>query len=133
MNVVIDSDILIYFLKGQPEIVDKLSAQPMDNLYTTRINATELLYGAFSSMKVEQNLTKISAFLANFKILEFDEKASLVFAKEKARLKKLGVMIADMDLMIASITVANGFALVSNNLTHFERIDGLAVERWLEN
>jgi tRNA(fMet)-specific endonuclease VapC len=133
MNVVIDSDILIYFLKGQPEIVDKLSAQPMNNLYTTGINATELLYGAFNSMKVEQNLTKISAFLANFKILEFDEKASLVFAQEKARLKKLGVMIADMDLMIASITVANGFALVSNNLKHFDRIEGLAVERWLGN
>ena len=105
----------------------------MDNLYTTRINETELLYGAFNSMKVEQNLTKISAFLANFKILEFDEKASFVFAQEKARLKKLGVMIADMDLMIASITVANGYALVSNNLKHFERIEGLKVEQWLGN
>ncbi len=131
MNVVIDSDILIYFLKGQPEIVDRLSAQPMDNLYTTRINATGLLYGAFSSMKVEQNLTKISAFLANFKILEFDEKASLVFAQEKARLKKLGVMIADMDLMIASIVLANHFSLVTNNFNHFERIKNLKIEQWL--
>ena len=91
------------------------------------------LYGAFNSAKVAQNMAKISAFLANFKILEFDEKASLVFAQEKARLKKLGVMIADMDLMIASITVANGFSLVSNNLKHFDRIEGLTVERWLGN
>ncbi|NOU20426.1 MAG: PIN domain-containing protein [Methyloglobulus sp.] len=132
MNVVIDSDILIYFLKGQQEIVDKLSAHPIENIFTTRINVTELLYGAFNSAKVAQNMAKISAFLANFHILEFDEKASMTFAQEKARLKKNGDLIADMDLMIASITVANGFALVSNNLKHFDRISGLAVERWLE-
>lgn len=133
MNVVIDSDILIYFLKGQQEIVDKLSAHPIENIFTTRINVTELLYGAFNSAKVAQNMAKISAFLANFHILEFDEKASMKFAQEKARLKKNGDLIADMDLMIASITVANGFALVSNNLKHFDRIDGLKVERWLDN
>jgi tRNA(fMet)-specific endonuclease VapC len=133
MNVVIDSDILIYFLKGQQEIVDKLSAHPIENIFTTRINVTELLYGAFNSAKVAQNMAKVTTFLMNFHILEFDEKASLVFAQEKARLKKLGVMIADMDLMIASITVANGKALVSNNLKHFDRIEGLKVERWLGN
>jgi tRNA(fMet)-specific endonuclease VapC len=132
MNVVIDSDILIYFLKGQQEIVEKLSAHPIENIFTTRINVTELLYGVFNSAKVAQNMAKISAFLANFHILEFDEKASMTFAQEKARLKKNGDLIADMDLMIASITVANGFALVSNNLKHFDRISGLTVERWLE-
>lgn len=133
MNVVIDSDILIYFLKGQQEIVEKLSAHPIENIFTTRINVTELLYGVFNSAKVAQNMAKISAFLANFHILEFDEKASMTFAQEKARLKKNGDLIADMDLMIASITVANGFALVSNNLKHFDRIDGLTVEQWLKN
>jgi predicted nucleic acid-binding protein len=35
--------------------------------------------------------------------------------------------------MIASITVANGYALVSNNLKHFDRVEGLKVERWLDN
>jgi tRNA(fMet)-specific endonuclease VapC len=131
MNVVIDSDILIYFLKGQQEIVDKLSAHPIENIFTTRINVTELLYGAFNSAKVAQNMAKISAFLANFHILEFDEKASMTFAQEKARLKKNGGLIADMDLMIASIAVANKFSLVTNNHKHFARIERLKIENWL--
>ena len=131
MNVVIDSDILIYFLKGQQEIVDKLSAHPIENVFTTRINVTELLYGAFNSAKVAQNMAKISAFLANFHILEFDEKASMTFAQEKARLKKNGDLIADMDLMIASIAVANKFSLVTNNHKHFARIEQLNIEHWL--
>lgn len=131
MNIVIDSDILIYFLKGQPEIVNKLSTYPIENVFTTRINVTELLYGAYNSLKKEQNLSKISSFLENFHILEFDQEASIIFAQEKARLKQNGILIADMDLMISSITIANDFSLVTNNVKHFDRIKNLKIERWL--
>ncbi len=64
-------------------------------------------------------------------ILEFDEKASQIFAQDKATLKRQGTMIADMDLMIASITKAHQFALVTNNHKHFQRIEHLSIERWM--
>jgi tRNA(fMet)-specific endonuclease VapC len=131
MNLVIDSDILIYFLKGQTEIVSKLSSYPIESIFTTRINAAELLYGAYNSSRIEQNLGKITAFLKALPILEFDQDASVIFAQDKAQLKQQGIPIADMDLMIASITKANGFSLVTNNLKHFERIEKLKLERWL--
>ncbi|NOT84182.1 MAG: PIN domain-containing protein [Methylococcaceae bacterium] len=133
MNIVMDSDMLIYFLKGQPEVVNKLSMYPIEQVFTTRINVTELLYGAFNSAKVDYNLTKINAFLARFTILEFDRQASVIFAQEKARLKQKGILIADMDLMIASITLAHDYALVTNNIKHFDRINNLKIERWLSN
>ena len=124
----IDSDILIYFLKGKQEVVEKISKIPMDNLYISRINYTELMYGAYNSTKINQNLTIIEAFLDNFTVLEFTEKSSLIFAKEKARLKKNGNIIADMDLMIASITIENNCTLISNNIKHFERVQNLLLE-----
>jgi len=127
-KIVIDSDILIYFLKGKKEVVEILSSIPMDNLYITRINSTELLYGAYNSDRVEKNLKIIEPFLKNFKILEFDENSALVFAKEKARLKKHGNIIADMDLMIASITIKNNCSLLTNNIKHFDRIQNLQLE-----
>ncbi|MEA3456880.1 MAG: hypothetical protein U9R26_10245 [Campylobacterota bacterium] len=61
----------------------------------------------------------------NFKVLEFDKSSSLVFAKEKAKLKKQGNIIADMDLMIASIAMQNDCSLLTNNLKYFERIESL--------
>ena len=124
----IDSDILIYFLKGKQETVEKLSQIPMDSLYISRINYTELIYGAYNSARIEENLKIIEPFLENFKILEFDKSSSLVFAKEKARLKKSGNIIADMDLMIASIAIINGCTLITNNLKHFQRVQNLAIE-----
>ena len=53
------------------------------------------------------------------------------FAQDKATLKRQGTMIADMDLMIASITKAHQFSLVTNNHKHFQRIEHLSIERWM--
>lgn len=124
----IDSDILIYFLKGKQEVVERLSTIPIDDLYISRINYTELIYGAYNSTKIDQNLKVIEPFLENFTVLEFTKTSSLIFAKEKARLKKSGNIIADMDLMIASIAIENDCTLISNNIKHFERIQNLELE-----
>ncbi|MGD9718066.1 MAG: PIN domain-containing protein [Sulfurimonadaceae bacterium] len=123
----VDSDVLIYFLKGKPEAVAKLSQLCSESLFTSRINYTELLYGAYNSARVEQNLHTILPFLSNFQILEFDAQSALCFAKLKAALKKSGTIIADMDLMIASIAIENNCTLLTNNLKHFERISELRV------
>ena len=131
LKYVIDSDILIYFLKGKKEVVEKLSTIPVDNLYITRINFTELMYGAYNSARVEQNLKIIEPFLESFQVLEFDKISSVIFAKEKAKLKKQGNIIADMDLMIASITMGKSFTLLTNNTKHFQRIQDLKIEKWL--
>ncbi|MEA3490953.1 MAG: PIN domain-containing protein [Campylobacterota bacterium] len=117
----IDSDILIYFLKGKKEVVERLSQIPVDDLYISRINYTELIYGAYNSAKINQNLKVIEPFLDSFKVLEFTQISSLIFAKEKARLKKNGNVIADMDLMIASIAIENDCTLISNNIKHFDK------------
>jgi predicted nucleic acid-binding protein len=124
----IDSDILIYFLKGKQEVVQRLSQIPIDDLYISRINYTELIYGAYNSSKVDQNLKVIEPFLDNFKVLEFTKTSSLIFAKEKVRLKKNGNIIADMDLMIASIAIENNCTLMSNNIKHFDRVHNLELE-----
>ncbi|TKI68921.1 type II toxin-antitoxin system VapC family toxin [Sulfurimonas crateris] len=123
----IDSDMLIYFLKGKQEAVARLSDIPPSELYISRINFAELLYGAYNSVRVEANLKIIVPFLKNFQVLEFDEEAATLFAKEKSRLKKTGNIIADMDLMIASIAIKNECTLITNNLKHFERIRDLNI------
>ncbi len=127
MKYILDSDILIYFLKGERKIVDKVLSLSKKNLYITIINYTELLYGIYNSTNISQNKEKILPFLDSFKILQFDKKSSEIFAKLKSKLKKEGKIIADMDLMIASITISNNATLFTNNLKHFERIKNLKI------
>jgi predicted nucleic acid-binding protein len=127
MSYLLDSDILIYFLKGHSNVVDKISKMLPEELFISRINYTELLYGAYNSSRVEKNLKTVRAFLDTFEVLEFDQTSAEIFAKEKARLKKCGTLIADMDLMIASIAIANEAILMTNNLRHFQRVKGLKI------
>ena len=124
---ILDSDILIYFLKGEKDIIEKVISLPKDEMYITIINYTELLYGIYNSNKINQNREKILPFLDNFKILQFDTSSSEIFAKLKAKLKKQGNIIADMDLMIASIAISNKAALFTNNLKHFKKIEDLEI------
>ena len=132
-NYILDSDILIYFLKGKHDVVRKLVTIPEENLFTTRINYAELFFGAYNSSKPSENLKIISSFLENFKILEFDKVSSEIFAKIKSQLKQKGLIIPDMDLMIASISIRNNFTLVSNNIKHFKRIRKLKLVNWVKN
>lgn len=127
---VLDTDTLIYFLKNQPQVVKQISKHSPTSLFTTRINATELLYGAHNSANPERNLQIHQSLLEELSILEFDAQASSIFAQEKARLRQQGQTLADMDLLIASICIAGSKILVTNNTKHFQRVSGLELENW---
>ncbi len=109
---VLDTDILIYFLKGREHVVRRVARQAPEALHTTIVNHAELLYGAYNSVKKSQNLAKVEAFLNRIAILPFCEDASRQFAEHKAALRKKGQGVADMDLMIASISQQRGMVLV---------------------
>lgn len=131
MKYILDTDTLIYFLKGHNKVVEKIAAISLDEIAITIINHAELLFGAFNSIKKKENLEKIEQFLQNITILPFCEQASYLFAEYKASLKKQGAIIADLDLMIASIVMQSNSILVTNNVRHFERIKKLTIENWL--
>jgi tRNA(fMet)-specific endonuclease VapC len=46
-------------------------------------------------------------------------------------LEERGLPLADADLRIAAIALANDLTLVTGNVRHFRRIPDLAVENWL--
>jgi len=127
---ILDTDILIYFLKGVEKVVEKVSVTNTADLSTTVINKAELLYGACNSEKKKQNITKANGLLAELTILDFSQNAAEIFANEKARLKSNGQPISDMDLLIASVCIDNNRTLVTNNVKHFNRIGQLQIENW---
>jgi tRNA(fMet)-specific endonuclease VapC len=54
-----------------------------------------------------------------------------VFAHEKARLSKSGMIIPDFDLLIGATAIANDLILVTNNEKHFSRLEGITIENWI--
>jgi predicted nucleic acid-binding protein len=53
-----------------------------------------------------------------------------IFGTMKSSLEQSGSPLDDMDLMIAATALLDNLVLVTNNLKHFQRIDGLKIENW---
>lgn len=130
MTYILDTDTLIYFLKGEGAVVEAVSRHTPSTLATTIINHSELLFGVFNSSKKKENLALIQGLFKSLPILAYCEEASFIFAEQKAQLKTQGNPIADLDLMIASITLKHKAILVTNNTKHFARVKSLNIENW---
>ena len=132
MKYLLDTDTLIYFLKGDENVVRMMGNHALDRLTTSIINHSELLFGAFNSSRKQHNLNIVNQLLDKINILPFCKEASSIFAEQKAILRKKGQILADLDLLIASIAIKNKCVLVTNNDKHFSRIKPLKLENWHE-
>lgn len=58
------------------------------------------------------------------------ETVAAEYAEQKARLAKRGRLIAEFDLIIGVTGVSYGYTVVTDNVKHFERTEGIAIENW---
>ena len=131
---VFDSDVLGVVLRGRAPRWAKrrLDALPPSVRLTTSINVGELLYGAHRE-PTQRWLGPIRHFLADFRVLPFDQPAAERYAALRTELERRGMPLDEADLRIAAITLVAGATLVTGNIRHFERVTGLSVENWLED
>jgi len=128
----LDTDTIVYWLNGNRVIAQKATVAGQTNVALSTVSQAELYYGAYNSIRVEQNVTAIQRLTQTIALLPFDEAAAQRFGQIKARLKQQGQIILDADVMIASIALAHDLTLVTNNTKHFSRIPDLALENWTE-
>ena len=76
------------------------------------------------------NRRSIVGLQAQFPTLPFDEKAAEEYAKLRAHLASVGLLIGPNDLMIAAVALANQMTLVTHNTAEFSRVPGLLLEDW---
>ncbi len=131
MTYLLDTDIVIYWLKGTKTISQKVVASGFNSIAISDITRAELYYGAYKSQKINENLAAIKALVERVNFIPFNEPAQVLFGKNKTDLEKKGTRLDDMDLMIASTALAFGLVLITNNMAHFERVSGLKVDNWI--
>ena len=126
--MVLDTDTISYYLRGSQSVKNKF-LQHQYELASTTINYAELMYG-LKKRDNKKYLPKIEMIFDNIKVYAFDKKSASIFSTLKSDMQRKGTVVADMDLMIASIALANGEKLISNNLKHFSKIENLELENW---
>ena len=128
----IDTNICIYYIKGQFELKKKFEQADPDNCFISEITLAELLFGVENSEKKEKNKKTLDNFLTGVKIVPIFHSLEL-YAKEKVRLRKSGTPIDEFDLLIGVTAVTHNLTMVTHNSEHFKRVKGIALEDWTQS
>lgn len=92
-------------------------------------------YEILRGLKAKDATTQILAFdrlCAVCQILPLTDEIVVTAADIYATLRKRGESIGDADILIAASALTHGFAVITNNESHFRRVPGLHVENWLK-
>jgi tRNA(fMet)-specific endonuclease VapC len=126
----LDTDILIYSLKSHKIVQQNLRRHLYDPIKISAVTLMELYYGAYKSQKVANNLAKIKTIENTLEIIPVSRELVEIFGVLKSDLEKVGTPLDDFDLILASTAMSHNLTIVTNNVKHFGRIDGLKMENW---
>ncbi len=131
MEYLLDTNICIYYFKGQFDLKEKIEQIGYDRLAISEVTLAELIYGAEKSQRKEQNIKVVEKFSEKIAIVPIFDSIR-VYGKEKARLKTKGKIISDLDLFIGATAIVNDMILVTRNVREFERMESIKIENWIE-
>jgi tRNA(fMet)-specific endonuclease VapC len=125
----LDADTVSYAIRGEGRVAARLLQHRPSELCLSSITLAELEYGAEAkrSRKLKE---AILTFVKDVEVVPFDRAASDEFAVIAAALARKGRPFGVLDSLLAAHARSLGVAVVTNNLKHFRRVPGLAVESW---
>ena len=128
--VCLDTDFLIGYLRADLAVRKKIQdlKSRRESLYVTTISVVELYRGAFRSKDPDNEAAKVKRLIDGLLTLTLDHDSARLAGEIDNKIKSNPVEPAD--LLIAAIVLANKETLLTRNVKHFERVPGLAVERW---
>ena len=101
-----------------------------DPIGIASITASELLAGSYrasAERQRQQRLDFIEFILTAVPVLSFDLAAARTHARITHELTRGGRSIGTHDLLIAATALTLGYGVVTHNVRHFDRIEGLSV------
>ena len=110
-------------------MVERIEGVGFENIFISEITVAELKYGAEKSEHIEKNRFLVNRLIKTFKLLPIYP-ALDIYAREKARLKKSGNLVDDLDLFIGATAIEANMTLVTNNEKHFDRLQNISIENW---
>ena len=94
------------------------------------VTVGELCEGAHRSDFPTTEMAKAEAYLKPFEVIPLGREEAMEWGLIEARLRKEGNPIEAEDSMIAATAHTHGLTLVTGNIKHFSRVDGLKLVDW---
>lgn len=131
MRYLLDTNILIAALKGEPSVRFQLENLPLTQLLLSSIVLGELEFGAEKSAWAARNRQRLEQLTQRLSLVGVDAHTARQYAKIRTQLEKLGTPIGANDLWIAAQALAINATLITDNEREFRRVPHLSVVNWL--
>ncbi|MER9233235.1 type II toxin-antitoxin system VapC family toxin [Mesorhizobium sp. M0622] len=128
MIYLLDTNAVIAVMKGDADLLARLTSHGPQDFAMSAIVVHELYYGAQKSQRKTDNLSRIEAL--QFPVLEFDREDARHAGEIRAVLATSGTPIGPYDALIGAQARARNLTLITRNVREFERINDLAIETW---
>ncbi|MGH8279650.1 MAG: PIN domain-containing protein [Gammaproteobacteria bacterium] len=132
MMFLLDTNILIYFFRGQGKVAEKLLATRPLELAITSVTLFELETGLRKSVQAKSRRRQLDAFAAAAQVWSFDQPAAVAAAEVRAALESKGRPIGTLDTLIAGIALAHRATVVTHNVGEFSRVPNLETVDWYD-
>lgn len=129
-----DTNVIGYFTRQQhPKFQAQFErALRANELAISVITRAETRYGQALLNANDKRQATIDLLLEATPTLLWTPQAADLYGTINANLRKIGQPIGDLDVMIAAHALAENLILVTHNIKHFERIEGLKMEDWMQ-
>lgn len=129
--LLLDTNLCVAYLRGKNVLVrNRVLAQPLSALHLCAPVNAELRFGAAMSGSPASESLKVEAFIVQLACLPFDDAATHEYARIRLDLTRRGLIISEMDMLIAAITLTHQLTLVTHNTAEFSRVPGLSIVDW---
>ena len=130
IKYLLDTNTIVDIIRDKESMPSKrLMAVGLYRCAIADMTVFELLYGAFNSEQREANLQMISNLSKAICTLP-SSPAYMEAARQKCRLRKLGLLIEDIDLLIGCTAIENDLTLISDNTKHMSWLENIRIESW---
>lgn len=130
-NVVVDSDIISYFLKGDERVIENWEAYTREFgfLYLSAVNVFEVLSG-LQTINATNKIEKLNEIIEENTTLDVTEDSARISADIYAHLRSIGRISGKDDILIAGVALLHDLRLCTNNEKHYQHIQGLEIVNW---
>lgn len=130
-QALLDSDTLSFYFKGNQKVIQKIDIYLVNNgfVHLSVITYYEVLNGLlFKDARAQ--LQRFQQFVQLNQILPVSLAIATTGAKIFADLRKTNQMIGHNDVLIGATALEYDLTMVTNNVNHFSRIQGLSIDNW---
>ncbi|MGQ0535210.1 MAG: PIN domain-containing protein [Methanobacteriota archaeon] len=130
--MILDTTVLVDLLRGEPKARDLVASLEAEGrvLWVPTPAVFEVYEGIERADRPDRELRAVREVLDAYTVLPFETDHAVRAGRVSGELVRRGAMIDPVDAQIAGSALAMDRPVLTRNAKHFERVDGLAVEKY---